>query len=214
MLNNTATEAKYNITVVFDGTAGVKGGVDGQSCFAETIMRLEIVGVGPANVISIQGKIRNSFNWYEITTATGAITGTIDISTYDFIRYVVTTADGVGELYASGYLFTNPGSVSLSGTFSMSGLRKRLKMTNMTVGDSAIAIPAVALSQRNSIIVENRDSVESVFIGEADVTASGAFEGWQLSPTSFYSTDITDAIVLYAIAPAGKSVVIKIMELA
>lgn len=108
MLNNKATEAKYNVNIPIDGTIGVKGELNGLPCFAETVLRLEIVGVGPLNQIDIEGKLRNSNNWYTITTATGAILGTVDISTYDYIRYNVTIADGVGKLYASGFLFTSP----------------------------------------------------------------------------------------------------------
>ena len=108
LLNNTATESKYNVTIPITAGIGVKGDVTGLPCFAETQVRMEITGVGPLCQIDIQGKIRNSKNWYSITTATGAILGTIDISTYDYIRYVVLVADGTGELNASGYMFTSP----------------------------------------------------------------------------------------------------------
>jgi len=104
MLNNQGSESKYNVTIPLDGVAGIKNG-SGLSCHAETQLRIEIVGVNPSNTIDIEGRIRNSPNWYVITTATGAITGTVDISTYDFIRYNVTTPDGSGVIYASGFIF-------------------------------------------------------------------------------------------------------------
>ena len=104
------------------------------------------------------------------------------------------------------------GSAALS--VSPAGLRIRLKVTNMTISDVASKIPAVPLADRNSIIIQNRDSGEIIFLGESDVQASGVLEGWELSPTSFFSTDITEDIEVYGIAPAGKTVNLKIMELA
>jgi hypothetical protein len=104
LINNTATEAKYNATVILNGLVGISGDVQGLPCFAETTLRFEVVGVGPTNLIDIQGKIRNSPNWYVLATIPGAVSGTIDISTYDFVRYVTTFVDGTGNLYASGYM--------------------------------------------------------------------------------------------------------------
>lgn len=100
------------------------------------------------------------------------------------------------------------------GGVTPSGLRVRLKITNATVTDTRAALPLAALTGRNSIIIENRDPVNSIFIGENDVTNSGAAEGWEVPSGSSFSTDITDAIIIYAIAPAGQTVNVKIMELA
>ena len=98
LLNNTATEAKYNTTINILGVTGIAGSLTGLTCHAETSLRFEIIGVGPSNTIDIEGRIRNSPNWYALATATGSVTGTIDISTYDYIRYNVTNADGTGVL--------------------------------------------------------------------------------------------------------------------
>jgi hypothetical protein len=100
------------------------------------------------------------------------------------------------------------------GNVSFSGLRIRFKITNLTITDVATAIPATALANRNSIIVQNRSQIDSFFLGESDVSNSGAFEGWEVDATSFFATDVTENIVLYAIAPVGKTIDIKIMELA
>ena len=94
-----------------------------------------------------------------------------------------------------------------------SGLRVRVKITNLIITDIASPLPPIALANRNSIMIENR-SADPIFIGEADVAASGIKEGWEIYSTSVFSTDITDQIVLYGIAPAGKTVNLKIMELA
>lgn len=98
--------------------------------------------------------------------------------------------------------------------YSFSGLRERIKITNLTVTDTASALPSTALTNRNSIIIHNLNTTLPIYIGESDVTASGVTEGWTVDPTSFFSTDITANIVLYAIAPIGETISIKIMELA
>jgi len=102
----------------------------------------------------------------------------------------------------------------LDANFAPSGLRIRLKISNIAITDSASPIPAIALADRNSIIIQNKDPLETLFIGESDVEASGASEGWEVAPTSFFSTDIKNNIVLYGIAPTGKTINIKVMELA
>lgn len=224
MINSAGTESKYGLKLTIPNSTGIVGSIDGESVFAETKVRLEILNVGPTFTMDVEGQVKNSPNWYPITTITGAITGTLDISTYDRIRYNVTNADGSGVLLASGFIlnaqplkFNNAGELltATTGSFTatFSGLKIRMKITNMTVTDVATIIPALSLTARNSIIIENKGA-DSIFLGESDVTASGVKEGWELLPTAFFSTDVTDAISIYAIAPATKTVNIKIMELA
>jgi len=116
LLNNRGVEAKYNVTFTLNGSTGIVDGYDGTSCAVETILRFEVVDVGPGNIIDVQARIRSSKNWYSIATITGAVTGTLDVSTYDFIRYVVTTASGTGYISASGYILNNPGASLLTNT--------------------------------------------------------------------------------------------------
>lgn len=222
MINSAGTESKYGLKLTIPNSIGIVGSVDGESVFAETKVRLEILNVGPTFTMDVEGQVKNSPNWYPITTITGAITGTLDISTYDRIRYNVTNADGAGVLLASGFIlnsqplkFNNSGELLIAGSFSssFSGLKIRMKITNTTITDVASMLPSLSLTARNSIIIENKGA-DSIFLGESDVTASGVKEGWELLPTAFFSTDVTDAIAIYAIAPAGKTVNIKIMELA
>jgi hypothetical protein len=103
---------------------------------------------------------------------------------------------------------------SAVGTFTFSGLSQSIKVTNMTVDDTPDPIPAVSLTGRNSIMIYNRDPIEKLYIGDSGVEASGVNEGWIIDPESYLPFDITDGIVLYAIASAGKTVQIKVMELA
>lgn len=218
-LNNKGAEAKYNVKLSIDGSTGVLFNGDSENipCHIETQLRVEVSDVGATNEIQIYGRIRSSNLWHYIATITGPVTGIADISTYDFLRYFHTVADGVGTLTASGFIYNKPPSaVEISGgviTAIPSGLRVRLKITNTTVSDVASQVPAVPLTARNSIIIEN-NGLDPIYIGESNVSNSGANEGWKIDPSSIFSTDITDLIQIYAIAPIGKTVTLKIMELA
>lgn len=103
---------------------------------------------------------------------------------------------------------------AVSGSFTFSGLSTAIKISNITVTDTPTALPITALTNRNTLILENRDAILPIYIGDASVSNSGINEGWEVLATSQFATDITDAINLYAIAPAGQSITVKIMELA
>ena len=110
-LSNKAAESKYNVKLAINGTVDIiqNDNSEAQSCHAETVLRVEVTGVGPTNEIQIYGRIRSSNLWHYIATITGEVTGIADISTYDFIRYFCSVADGTGELVASGFI-TNKSS--------------------------------------------------------------------------------------------------------
>lgn len=105
MLNTSGTTAKHNTKVPLSNTiTGIKGNLR-FPVHIETKLRSIISGVGVTNVVLIQGTIEGSDDWTTITTVTGLSTGVVsDISTYDYIRYNVTVADGDGELISSAFL--------------------------------------------------------------------------------------------------------------
>lgn len=117
-------------------------------------------------------------------------------------------------------MFTTDGSgdtiirTSAVGTFTPSGLKVAIKISNVTVGDTPVALPVTPLTGRNSLMIYNRDPVEKMYIGDATVAASGINEGWIIDPDSYLPFDISDSIALYAVAPSGKTLNVKIMELA
>lgn len=117
-------------------------------------------------------------------------------------------------LDSDGNPITPANPLDVSGSFSQSGLSTDLAVTKQTITDTAAAIPTTALTDRNSMIIKNCDVANSVFIGKSTVTASGANEGWEIEPDSFYSLDITDGITLYAICDTALTADIKILELA
>lgn len=106
---------------------------------------------------------------------------------------------------------------AVEGSFTPSGLKTELKVTTMNVGDTAVAIPATALTDRNAISLHNLDGVNTIYLGGATVTAGqaiGTTAGWELPAGGYFNTDITDDITLYAIADAGQTVKIKVLEIA
>lgn len=108
-ISNKNSAAKYNVKLSIPGEVAVLDNDNSelQPCFAETVLRVEVVGVGENNEIQIYGRIRSSDLWHYISTVKGAVTGLADIATYDYIRYFCSVSDGVGELTASGFFLTN-----------------------------------------------------------------------------------------------------------
>lgn len=106
---------------------------------------------------------------------------------------------------------------TVSGTFTPSGLSTAVKNTTMNVGDTATALPATALSNRNGMIVTNLSAVDTLYIGDATVTADrsiGTTAGHEIPAGEGFQIDVTDSVTLYGRAEAGKTVLIKIMEVA
>ena len=109
-------------------------------------------------------------------------------------------------------------NANINGDIKPTGLSTALKTTTMNIGDTAVKLPATALANRNAISVHNKDSVETLYIGDSNsVTADsvvGITSGWEIGPQEFINFDITDDIDLYGIAPSGKTILIKVMEIA
>lgn len=109
------------------------------------------------------------------------------------------------------------GLVSATGEFTMSGLSEAIRTTTMTVGDTATALPATALANRNSITIVNYSATEILYIGGPTVTADrviGITSGYEVNPGEGFNLDITEDIVLYGRAESGQSILVKITELA
>lgn len=97
------------------------------------------------------------------------------------------------------------------------GLTVSIKTTTMTVTDVATALPAVPLVNRNAMSVVNLDAAEVLYIGNATVTANrviGTTAGWEIPAQEGFNLDVTDSIVIYGIAEAGKTILVKILEIA
>lgn len=97
------------------------------------------------------------------------------------------------------------------------GLTTAIRTTTMTVTDVATPLPAVPLANRQAIAIVNLDAAEVLYIGNSNVTAdrvAGNTAGWEVNAQEGFNLDVTDTIVLYGIAEAGQSILVKIMEIA
>lgn len=115
-----------------------------------------------------------------------------------------------------------PGSVSTSITslppVVISGLFTAMRITTLNVTDTAAALPPAALTDRNSITITNLSSTDTIYISSSNtVTANralGTTAGHEIGPLESFNINITDAIILYAIAETGKTILTKVMEVA
>lgn len=106
---------------------------------------------------------------------------------------------------------------SITGEFSVSGLKVGGKITTILVSTTALPLPATALADRNAIAIRNLSDTDILYIGfDTLITANdvlGTTAGWQVGPQENLQFDITDAVVIYGIAASG-SIKVQIMELA
>lgn len=102
-------------------------------------------------------------------------------------------------------------TVIAGGELRLVGMNEAIKITNFTITTTRVAVPAAPLINRNSMIIQNKGN-KSVFIGDVTVENAGASQGWEIDAGSFFSIDITDSVILYAISDGTSD--IKVMEMA
>ena len=183
----------------------------------ETTLRVTGVGLDPANVVTVRGRLLDQTSWTDLDTITGNTSVVIPIHTWDEIQFDVTTFGGTaGSVITSGFYESRTQELTgtIEGEFTPQGLNVALVVTNMNVTATAGVVPLSPLTDRNSMIIRNLSLSDSIFIGNSDVTATGSTQGWEILPNSFFSLDIKDSIQIYAIAPTGITVPIKVLELA
>ena len=104
MLNSQGAESKHAGIVALDGTVGVKGSVYKVPIEGRVRFQCEGASVGVGNVVACEGSIVGSSLWTSLVTATGSTSAVADTSTYDLIRFNVTTASGTGNIISSGFI--------------------------------------------------------------------------------------------------------------
>ena len=109
MINSTGTFSKHSSALILDGLLGVKG-PDEFPVFSEVKLNVEVLLVGIANELTVQGRLQTSAIWRDLGVVIGPTTGIIDISSYDYIRFNVTTNDGVGVMSSSGFITDKSGA--------------------------------------------------------------------------------------------------------
>jgi hypothetical protein len=108
---------------------------------------------------------------------------------------------------------------TVGSTFTPAGLRTAIKVTTMDVTSAAaLALPATALTDRNSLVVHNATTgAEILYVGPSNVTADnvvGTTSGHEVGPGETFAVDIQDNIILYGRAASGETVRVKITEVA
>lgn len=107
---------------------------------------------------------------------------------------------------------------SITGEFTPTGLKVEGKVTTMLVTDTVTAIPLLPLSERNSISLTNLSTIDTLYVGfHTGITADqalGTTAGWEVGPQEGFNLDIQDDVILYGITETGKTIKIKVMELA
>lgn len=73
----------------------------------------------------------------------------------------------------------------------------------LTVGTAAVAAPAAALANRKAIWIQNQSLLNTVYVGSATVTSSGATAGIRVSPGSFVEMEAGPAQAVFVIASAA-----------
>lgn len=93
---------------------------------------------------------------------------------------------------------------------------KSSRVTTMLVGDTPTLLPAVALPGRTAIAWFNKSTTETLYVnGVATVTADdtlGTDAGWETGPQESSNESVDPTATIYAIAPAGKTILIKVRE--
>lgn len=108
-------------------------------------------------------------------------------------------------------------ALHVKGNFKLTGLNIGMRTTTMEIGDTPEAIPATAFPFRNAIAVLNLSEADTLYIGDETVTsgrALGTSAGWEVGPNEAFNVDVTDGVTVWGVAPAGKTILVKVLEIA
>lgn len=96
------------------------------------------------------------------------------------------------------------------------GLKGSWRVTTMLIPDTATLIAPTPLADRNHLSLLNKDGSKTLYLGPTSgVTANtvvGTTSGWEVTAGSSFNIDLKDTINVYAIAPAGQTILVKIIE--
>jgi hypothetical protein len=128
------------------------------------------------------------------------------------IQALAVRKDASGSNAADGdytSLITNSaGDLKVSDVANASILQQQVSVTN-----TAAALPATALSGRKSLLIQNVGG-SKCWIGSATVTTSGATSGIELPANSFMELEVGAGVAVYAIKNGAGGNSVNILELA
>jgi hypothetical protein len=98
------------------------------------------------------------------------------------------------------------------------GLEIGFRTTTLSVGDTAVQLPALAFADRKSVSIQNKGSV-ILYIGQTNTVTAGATDGsltdgLEVFPGGFFNIDLANDVDIFGICAAGQSVLVKITEYA
>lgn len=127
-----------------------------------------------------------------------------------------TPGDTTDYIWQIGTTPENP--LDIEGTISFSGLQIGFTTTTLIVGDTVTALPATVLPMRNSIVITNKSTTETLYIADnLLVTADsvvGTTSGHEIPPGEAFNVDLAGDVIIYGVAPTGKTILVKVTELA
>lgn len=89
------------------------------------------------------------------------------------------------------------------------------EITVTTVTSTAANPIGAPLTDRVSLSIRNKDGANTVYFGDATVTADNAATGgWEIGPGEDLNIDLDSTNVFFLVTPAGQTAVVKILEIA
>lgn len=107
-----------------------------------------------------------------------------------------TIQEGVPRYTSDGRLKTD---ATFTGGISISPYENPPKVTSVSVGTSATALPSTPLSGRKLLILTN-NGTQTVYLGDSSVTTSN---GLPLLPSSSLIIEAGETCIWYGIVPSG-----------
>lgn len=131
----------------------------------------------------------------------------------EFDKFVETPAGDTAVRTLIANDSSSPVVVSGGGYTAPTGPIKNSVYTVNSTASNPIPTP---LTDRVSVSIRNKDPIDSVYIGglstvTADDTATG---GWEIGPGEDFNLDLDDSHVFFLISEAGKTPLVKILEVA
>lgn len=132
---------------------------------------------------------------------TANINGSVTVTATDLdIRDLVYTSDSVTAHQGGTW------SVTTDDLPNIVPLQQRISVT-----DTAVALPTTPLTGRKRIQIQNLGA-EPIYLGKSTVTVSGATGGLMIPKGATETLEAGPAALWYAIAPAGKTVSVTVLE--
>jgi len=180
----------------------------------EAKLRVSVTGAGAANVLKVQARLFDASAFTDVLTVTGNASEVVDISTWDQVRFNITTYDSSpGSLIVSGFYSSSidePVSITgaVTGSFSPSGLTIGGLVTHVVLTSAAwTPLPSSALANRNSLTVQNISGNGNVVLWNYSNSVPST-EGFRIEDGGFKSVAIRDTIIVYARMLSGSGEVV------